>query len=151
MTLTERLYRRVIVPVDASACWEWTGYRNPKGYGMIRVGHRMELTHRVAYRLAHGEFDPALRVCHACDNPGCVRPDHLWIGTDADNVKDRDAKGRTGTRPTGTEHHRSRLTADAVRLIRQSDMSLRELSHLLGVSRAAISHVRAGRCWRHVA
>lgn len=70
------------------------GSRVKDGYALIRVGGRKnEGVHRVSYRLAHGEFDPSLHVLHACDTPLCVRPEHLFLGTHTDNMRDAAAKG----------------------------------------------------------
>ena len=76
-------------------CWEWTAARNALGYGTISVKRRSTLAHRVAWELTHGPVPDGLCVCHTCDNPGCVRPDHLWLGTREENNHDRSAKGRT--------------------------------------------------------
>lgn len=79
-------------------CWEWQGSRLPRGYGSFRLGTRStdpkEYAHRIAWAWKNGPIPLGMRVLHHCDNPGCVRPDHLFLGTQADNVADMDAKGR---------------------------------------------------------
>lgn len=75
-------------------CWEWTGNLNGNGYGQVRYGGRMRPTHRLAWELAHGPIPPGLWVLHTCDNRVCMRPEHLWLGTGADNMADMVRKGR---------------------------------------------------------
>ena len=81
--------------IDKSGdCWEWTGYRDRLGYGRLRVDGSLMLAHRVAWELEHGYISEGLNVCHHCDNPPCVRPNHLFLGTQRDNIKDSVHKGR---------------------------------------------------------
>jgi hypothetical protein len=81
------------------SCWIWTGGHNGKQYGYVWVGKRKWLAHRLSWFLTRGEEPPRdMLVCHACDNPRCVRPDHLWLGTPQDNMDDKVAKGRSGIR-----------------------------------------------------
>lgn len=82
---------------NENGCLEFTGYLTPKGYGQIRVGGRSggsHLTHRVAWELVNGPIEDGLFVCHKCDNPSCCNVDHLFLGSNADNVADMVAKGR---------------------------------------------------------
>lgn len=79
----------------AEGCWPWAGYRQREGYGLVRKkGQPAEAAHRVAYRLFVGPIPPGMVVMHRCDNPPCVRPDHLRVGTQAENLADMRAKGR---------------------------------------------------------
>jgi hypothetical protein len=91
-------------------CWEWLGYVGTNGYGRITINYGDELVHRVAYQLAKGNISNGLFVCHSCDNRKCCNPDHLWLGTQADNLTDMYAKGRgpTGDK-SGARKHPERL------------------------------------------
>lgn len=100
-------------------CWLWLAYRDKKGYGLFR-GHKVkeETAHRVAYRLAYGSFDEQLQVLHKCDNPPCVRPSHLFLGTIQDNMRDMDSKGRRQIL-RGEDNSMAVLTWKQVREIRE--------------------------------
>ncbi len=82
----------------SSTCWEWSGSKDEFGYGRFYVVKDEWPTHRFSWRITKGEIQPGLVVMHKCDNPSCVNPEHLQLGTQADNIKDMDAKGRRGTR-----------------------------------------------------
>jgi hypothetical protein len=86
-------FHRRVVPVE-SGCWEWTGYRTRDGYGSVKHAGKMMKAHRVAYEAAYDPIPDGMIVCHKCDNPACCNPNHLWLGTDADNQRDMVAKGR---------------------------------------------------------
>lgn len=88
-TPEERFWRKVAKSTDG--CWEWTGRKDKDGYGTLRVGSTQVRAHRFSYELHHGPTN--LLVRHACNNPGCVRPDHLIPGTHLDNMADRKAAG----------------------------------------------------------
>ena len=80
--------------VDKSGdCWIWTGATNKKGYGQFKIAGKQNASHRVSYILTKGEIGE-LFVCHTCDNPSCVNPSHLWLGTCKDNHQDRERKKR---------------------------------------------------------
>lgn len=77
-----------------NGCWEWQKYKNEWGYGRLRHNGKKVLAHRASYEVFKGDFDKNLLVCHSCDNPSCVNPDHLFLGTNKDNVDDCISKGR---------------------------------------------------------
>ena len=101
MEVEERFWSRVDVR-GGDDCWEWRGSRASKDYGQIRVQGTTMGSHRLAWELWNAEPIPdGLWVLHKCDNPPCCNPEHLWVGTGLDNVRDRDAKGRhANTRKT---------------------------------------------------
>jgi len=104
-TLLERFNAKYIK--IEGGCWEWSASKHRQGYGRIRLGKKEGKTvqaHRVSYELFIGEIPSEKLVCHRCDNPSCVNPDHLFLGTHKDNMIDKYKKGRQGILPTGEDH-----------------------------------------------
>lgn len=138
---------------DASDCWLWQGPRDRGGYGRFNFDRRITvLAHRHAWQFNHGQIAPSdLAVCHRCDTPACCNPDHLWLGTAAENVADMDAKGRRRvvTR-RGEGCNTAKLTESDVRAIRASSEPTRRLAAHYGVSTVQINNIRSRRQWRHV-
>jgi hypothetical protein len=109
------------------------------------------LASRISYLIHFGEVPAGMAVCHKCDNPSCTNPDHLFLGTQADNVADMERKGRARKRgKPGTEHRQAKLTDQDVRDIRAGGASDAANSIKYGVSRATIHAIRVGKTWRHV-
>lgn len=157
------LYVRFWRHVERSehGCWTWTATRARFGYGQIASGGRgghMLRAHRVSWELHNGPIPDGLWVLHKCDNPACVRPDHLFLGTHADNMRDCIAKGRhrgATHRETylGERNGRSKLTADQVRelrLRRNDGESMRALARRFGVSKPSVQAIVRRDHWRHV-
>lgn len=97
--------------------------------------------------LENGPITEDMCVCHTCDNPWCVNPDHLWVGDNADNMADRNAKGRHSH---GEAHYEAKLTEDDIRAIRLRPYSYTKMAAMYGVSKGHISNIVAGRKWPHV-
>lgn len=136
-------------------CWLWTAYRNPQGYGMVNTRTRIPvLAHRASFFIATG-IDPGDQcVCHKCDNPPCVNPDHLFLGSLADNNADMLAKGRaSGGSFPGEMAPWSKLTEDDVRIIR-SEYAFhgggRKAAKRFGVTTSTISCIQRGKTWTHI-
>lgn len=134
-----------------SDCWEWMGYRNPKGYGQLRYANQAYLAHRLAWILRKGEIPRGLAVCHTCDNPACVRVTHLFLGTLDDNNKDMASKGRHADF-RGELHPKAILTANQVRWVRQMRGVMRQIDIAaeLGVHRTTVSQIQRGVIWSSV-
>lgn len=139
-------------------CWIWTGDRLGH-YGRFYVGNRRAVSaHRYAYELARGPIPRGMYVCHHCDNPVCVRPDHLFLGTPKDNAVDMFRKGRARPnklppQPPGEEHAMAKLTEDQVRQIRadyKGGESQRSIGKRYGVTRSTIQLIVTGKRWAHV-
>lgn len=162
--LVERFWKYV---QKTDGCWLWTGSANGHGYGQLSKpdegGKRMRpfAAHRLSYEIHSGVIPAGLYVCHRCDNPPCVNPAHLFLGTAKDNMVDARDKGRMrGPRLVGRQQSQAKLTEDAVREIRAvyarrsgakvPDGTRVSLARKFGVSVNLISHVAAGIDWRHV-
>lgn len=147
--------------VDKSGeCWIWTGYCQPKGYGLFypadyhrQRNNRTTSAHRYSYELHFGPIPSGMSVCHRCDNPPCVRPDHLWLGTNGDNVRDMYAKGRGGYRGMpGSLHPSAKLTERDVYDMRAKYRRLvNDLAADYGVTRVLVRQILAGKSWQHIA
>jgi len=132
-------------------CWEWSGGRNAKGYGIFFLGGS-RLAPRVAYEMSLGQIPGGMCVRHSCDNPPCVNPSHLSTGTPSDNVRDRVERGRSAQN-LGEAHGRAKLTDDQVRWLRSafaSGTSKRSLAQSLGVTRRTAKLAIEGRTWGHI-
>lgn len=156
--MTDESWRRFWSKVDPTSpflgCWSWAACVNPAGYGILRWQQRAQLAHRVAWSMLCGTIPDGLCVLHRCDNPRCVNPAHLFLGTQAENVHDMDAKGRRVNRPVyGASHHNAKLTDAAVEQIRARravGQKQAQIAEAFGVAQVTISRIVTGRGWTHV-
>lgn len=136
------LESRLISKADTNGpneCWIWRGNINGYGYGMIWRDGKSVRAHRVSYELFVGPITETDVICHRCDNPKCVNPEHLFKGTRLDNNRDCAAKGR---RPKGAGHWNARLTDEAVAHIRTSSEPQKTLANRYGVTQSHISRLK---------
>ena len=138
-------------------CWLWAKGRTAKGYGTMRFRGKPEVASRISYTLNKGEIPHGLFVLHKCDNPLCVNPAHLFLGTNADNIADKTAKSRQSRGAShsaatrGEKNGGAKLTANDVSLIRSIDNETQaSLARRFGVGQSAISNIRTGSRWSHV-
>ena len=142
MRADERLLSKV--RVDENGCWRWQAAIHRTGYGHFKLDGRMLQAHRAAYVLLVGEIPEGTFVCHRCDVRDCVNPDHLFIGSHLDNMRDMTFKGRQASRG---RHGRAKLTSAQVEEIRRSTEPQCDLARRFGVCPATISYAKTGRNW----
>jgi hypothetical protein len=151
----DRFWQRV---EKTDGCWLWRGQARANGYGEFSGrGERHRAAHRYSYQTFVGPIPDGMFVCHSCDNPACVRPDHLWVGTPADNVADMVAKGRQATDKRvyrGESNSQCKLSEDQVMAIRSEYrprvVPQRELAKRYGVSQRLINKIIAREVWGHL-
>jgi len=148
----ERVWEKVDIPHGGFGCWEWDASRTSQGYGRFSLDKKMVLVHRLIYEMVNGPIPDGLCVCHHCDNPPCVNPSHLFIGTNADNVRDRDEKGRTSSRK-GSDNTQAKLTEGNVKDIRTrltEGETTASVARMFGVSQRNIRKIGNHKVWTHV-
>jgi len=147
----EARFAKFVAESDPKKCWEWQSVRNRRGYGKFWLNGRTDLAHRVAYRIGSGDSIPAgLLVRHSCDNPPCVNPAHLLVGTVKDNSRDAIERNRM---ECGSENGNARLNEEQVLEIKRlwaSGGTQVSMAKQFGVSRAAIQWILNGRSWKKV-
>jgi uncharacterized NAD-dependent epimerase/dehydratase family protein len=133
-------------------CWPWTRAVNVHGYGIVGWQGNFYLSHRLAFELATGTKPEQMMVCHRCDSPPCCNPDHLFLGTQLDNMRDCVAKGRLRSN-VGVCHPGAKLTEDDVREIRRRKANgarSADVATEFGIDRTHVWQIASGRRWSHV-
>ncbi len=147
----EQRFASHITRTEFTDCWIWSGFRNPLGYGIFINHNQKILAHRYSYQLAYGTFKSQLCVCHKCDIPSCVNPEHLFLGTRKDNLADMVAKGRQRYRtmqPNIKSLPNLSLRREMAKSIREEYTSClttyKKLAIKYGVSRETIRRIVVG-------
>ncbi len=134
----------------SEGCWKWTGSKLKSGYGIISFGGKPISAHRLSWKLHKGVIEEGKVIRHLCNNPICVNPDHLAIGTIQDNADDR---VRSGNQPKGGRNNHAKLDDEKIKEIRmllELSISGAEIGRQYGVSRTVICSIKNGRTWKHV-
>ena len=143
----ERFWKNVEI---TDSCWIWNGLKDVDGYGRFYINSKTGVrAHRFCYELYNEKIGDGMCVCHSCDMPSCVNPDHLWIGTNIDNINDRTKKGRSAS---GEDNGNSKLTKEEVLTIRNKyftgKFSSRKLSKECSVSQPMICAIINNKNWK---
>lgn len=164
LSFEQRFWSKVKI-ASPDECWEWQGAINSSGYGSFRKGNKICGAYRVSWELTYGEIPNDILVCHKCDNPPCVNPNHLFLGTYRDNAVDRSMKGRSSKligkyshehpeKTYGERNGRAKLTTQDVLNIRneyvEGSITQQELSEQYGVARTVISYIIHRKIWKHI-
>jgi hypothetical protein len=150
LPITKKRIEDKVLRIPEAGCWVWMGSSQVRGYGEIISNNRKHLAHRASYEAFVGKIPKGMYVCHACDNVSCVNPNHLFLGTQKQNLQDMASKGRS-TR--GEKNPMAKLDEYGVRQIKegikagQSDSSL---AKSWMVCRQTINNIRNGKVWSHV-
>lgn len=148
-TLAERFWNKVRKQGD-DQCWEWAGYRNHHGYGVVKIGNLLRRSNRVVWELTYGSIPEGMCVCHRCDNPSCCNPNHLFLGTPKDNSDDKMRKGRCHR---GEEVSQHKLTVELVKTIRsevRKGASCRSVAKRYGIAPATADQAVRRVTWKWV-
>ena len=150
--IRERFFKKVRVKGQED-CWIWTGAHNKYGYGRFNYYGKIINAHTASYLINKGEVSPELHVLHQCDNPPCVNPAHLFLGTNLDNIKDKCSKNR---QKSGEKTRASKLTSHEVRSIRAEYRRGKHgqgegvLARKFHISKTAIHDIVNNKSWKHL-
>jgi hypothetical protein len=145
LTDEQRFWHYVVQSVDG--CWGWCGSIGNSGYGRLKVNRQLMQAHRYSFILNRGEIPLGFLVCHSCDNPLCTNPDHLFLGTSADNMADKVAKGR---QPNGQQIWTNKLTKEQILAVRKEPGRHADIAAKYGLDRSYVSKIKRLESWKHL-
>lgn len=150
-SVQERFWSKVNRDND-DGCWEWVGGKVRGGYGWFKSDDKHYQAHRFVWMITYGEIPNGMLICHTCDNPSCVNPKHLWLGTDKTNAEDRVRKKRQ-SRGT-TNHPKIRVSPEQVKEMRKvyslGNISMRKLASIYGICYSETNAILNHRTWKDV-
>lgn len=154
------IYKRILKPFklrfekkigNKDNCWEWIGNISLLGYGHFFMNGKLEQAHRAAWKIYKGKIPKGICVCHTCDNPSCVNPKHLWLGTQTENIRDMMKKGR-GMKADSAKNGGAKLNWNQVEKIRKlyktGDYFYKELANMFGVCESQIKRIMNNWSWK---
>lgn len=151
--ISELLLRKIAVA--PSGCWEWTGKRQtgPCPYGHQRLRKRTYLAHRLSWEIANGPIPAGMVICHACDNPPCINPAHLFIGSRSDNQNDMYKKSRWAWNKalrTGAANHQAKLNDGKALAIFNDQRTQEQIAKEYGIAQTTVSKIKNRQSWKHI-
>jgi hypothetical protein len=150
LPITKKRIEAKVLRIPEAGCWVWMGSTQVRGYGELISNKRKYLAHRASYEAFVGEIPKGMYVCHACDNVACVNPNHLFLGTQKQNLQDMASKGRS---TWGEKNANSKLTEEQVKEIKHGFVNGKtdiELSVQFNISRSTIYGIRNRRLWGYI-
>lgn len=147
LSLEERFLSHVSIHENHNDCWEWTGGKFHNKYGQFGINRKHYYAHRVSYALFVDMIPDGMEVCHSCDNPGCVNPKHLFLGTHQENINDKVRKNRQAKGENQGRHKLSEQNIYQIREMLEQDYTQQEIANIFGVSQVQICHIKSGGHW----
>lgn len=155
-SIAECFWNKVDQSAGIDGCWIWTGAKGTGGYGSFNLRGAAMKSHRVAWQFAYGEIPKGshhgtMCVLHRCDNPACVNPSHLFLGTHGDNMRDMVRKKRHAQpNQKGEANRNAKLTEEQIRSIRIDTRSQYQIARDYGIHQMTVSDILRRRIWKHV-